>query len=456
MRSFSVVQSARATLARMQTESRKRYAYAGATAISSIINRGTSLGVSLVTVRLTYRYLGEERYGMWVTITSLVAMFAAADLGMGNSVVNMVAEALALGNIKTVKQIIVSAFVMLSIFASVAILGMSFVFTHISASALFNVHSAIAVREAGSTLLAVFLCFSLSLPLGAVRGTLLGMQRGYVSSAWNIAGSIASLGAVLIAIRLRAGLPILAISVAAPPVLASALNGAHLFFASHSELRPRFSDFSWTLALRILRTGVMFLLLQLSYVIGMQTDNIVIAQILGPKAVSDYSVPSKLYNIVLALLIILSGSLWPAYTDAMATRDREWIVNAFRRVTIVGTTLAVVSSAALYLFANRILSVWVGSSIQASRVFLVLLGAMCITSAYLQPMSFLLNGLSRFRVQVICGLVMAALNLGLSIVFVERYGIIGAILGTVVATIAVQVIPLTIFTRLVLRRDLRA
>jgi len=75
---------------------------------------------------------------------------------------------------------------------------------------------------------------------------------------------------------------------------------------------------------------------------------------------------------------------------------------------------------------------------------------MCVTS-YVNSASTLLNGLGRFRAQVIFGLLMAVVNLALSIVLVRRFGVTGAALGTVIAMALVQVVPMIVLTRRSLR-----
>ena len=196
----------------------------------------------------------------------------------------------------------------------------------------------------------------------------------------------------------------------------------------------------------------MFFLLQLSFSVGMQTDNVVIAQILGARSVAAYAVPARLFNMVLGFLVMVSASMWPAYADAVARSDGPWIRKSFLRVTVGGTAVAIIATAILAIFGNRILAIWVGPQIHASAALLAAFGLQCILFAYLQPVSFLLNGIGQFRAQVISGLIMALLNIVLSIVFVKHYGIIGAVLGTVTSLLLVQVLPLTIVTRRELKR----
>ena len=122
------------------------------------------------------------------------------------------------------------------------------------------------------------------------------------------------------------------------------------------------------------------------------------------------------------------------------------------RVMLVGTAITIVATTFLTIFGNEILAIWVGPQMRASAIMLTVFGLQSVLYAYLQPVNFLLNGIGQFRVQVICGLLMAAVNLGLSILFVKHYGIVGAVLGTVIALLVVQVVPLTIVTKRVLSK----
>jgi O-antigen/teichoic acid export membrane protein len=430
-----------------QDRSRERYRLAALYGSATLLAKVVSVVTSLITVRLAIRYLGSERYGMWLTISSIVLMLGSADLGMSSGLVNLVADAVGREDTSGARKATASAFWLLSIIAAVLSLGMAVAYPFINPARLLNVHSALAVREAGPALLVFFYCFALNLPLGTVRGVQTGLQKGFINSLWVIAGSVLSLVALLIAIRLHAGLPILVLGLAGPPVLALLLNGVELFGWSHRDLTPTFSNFSRASASRLFRTGMMFFLLQLSLAIGMQADNVVIAQIMGAQSVASYAVPARLFNMVNVVLMMLSGTLWPAYADAFARSDVHWIRTTFRRVAITGTGITIVLTLVLIIFGNAILKIWIGPQIEASASLLAVFGLQCVLNAYLQPIAFLLNGIGKFREQVITSSLMAVVNLALSILFVRHYGIIGAVLGTVISLAVVVVIPLTLVTR---------
>jgi O-antigen/teichoic acid export membrane protein len=429
----------------------RRYRRAALTGATASISKIVSLGISIITVPLTFHYLGAERYGMWMTISSFVMMLTFADFGMSNGLVNLVAEALGREDRQAARQAASSAFWMLSGVATILALLVIAAYPFIDAGRLFNVHSAMAVHEAGPALLAFMLCFILNLPLGTVRGTQTGMQNAYQTNLWNIFGTGLSLIALLVAIHSHAGLPVLVLCLSGPPVLAVFLNGVELFGRSNKDLIPVPSSFSRETARRLLRMGTMFFLLQLSFSVGLQTDNIVIAQILGAKAVAEYAVPARLFSMILGFLVMVSSAMAPAYTDALARRDGLWIRRGFLRVTIGGTAVTVVAVVFLVFFGNKILDVWVGPQIHGSLALMTAFALQSVLYAYLQPISFFLNGIGKFREQVISGLIMAVVNLALSIVLVRSYGIIGAVLGTILSLILVQVAPLSF----VVRRELR-
>ena len=58
------------------SERNRRAVLAGSIAT---VARVVQLGASLVTVPLTLKYLGNERFGLWMTISSVLAMAAFAD-----------------------------------------------------------------------------------------------------------------------------------------------------------------------------------------------------------------------------------------------------------------------------------------------------------------------------------------------------------------------------------------
>jgi hypothetical protein len=73
---------------------RERYRRASITASTSFLSKALTILISFVSVPLTVHYLGTERYGIWLTMSSLLTWMAMTDFGLaGNALVNVISEA---------------------------------------------------------------------------------------------------------------------------------------------------------------------------------------------------------------------------------------------------------------------------------------------------------------------------------------------------------------------------
>src|SRR5579871_566674 len=90
--------------------SKERYRRAALTGAASIIQRGLTIVISLVSVPLTIHYLGPERYGVWLTISSILVWLALTDFGLaGTALINVISEAHGRDDKRTAQEYVASA-----------------------------------------------------------------------------------------------------------------------------------------------------------------------------------------------------------------------------------------------------------------------------------------------------------------------------------------------------------
>ncbi len=378
-------------------------------------------------------------------------MFGFADLGLSSGLVNLVADAHGRGDRTAARVAVTSAFWMLIVISSFLLVCSLESYALIPWAHIFNVHSAQAVREAGPMFMVMLSCFACTLPLNTVTSIQNGLQNGLRNNLWASAGSVLSLLGVYLATRHHAGLVLLMFFLSAGPLVSLLLNAAHLLASSHPWFVPSPRFFSPDVARRLLQSGLMFFSLQLAMAVGYQSDNLVVAHMLGAAEVASYAVPSRLFNILPVLIGIFTAPMWPAYAHAIASNDGPWIIKTFRRTIMWTGSVTAVLTLSLVLCGKWILRLWVGPGLHVSLPLLVAFGVRCVLSAYLQPLSFFLNGIGKLKEQAVIAVAMSVINLGLSIVLVMHFGVIGAILGTVVAEILVVLIPETILAQRALR-----
>src|SRR5258706_10452144 len=111
---------------------------------AAVIARGTSIITALISLPLTLNYLGADRYGLWVTLSTFQVMLVFADLGMGNGVLNAVTRSSAEENEQAIRQYISTAYVAMSFVALGLIALFAGIYGSVECPKLYNVRSQLA------------------------------------------------------------------------------------------------------------------------------------------------------------------------------------------------------------------------------------------------------------------------------------------------------------------------
>ena len=97
--------------------------------IGSLFVKGGSILISLLIVPLTINYVSTEKYGIWLTLSSIIAWFSFFDIGLGNGLKNKLAHAIANEDHNLAKIYISTTYAILAILVAIFIL-VFFVFNH--------------------------------------------------------------------------------------------------------------------------------------------------------------------------------------------------------------------------------------------------------------------------------------------------------------------------------------
>jgi len=441
----------------------ERYRRIAHTAAAQIAARGLSMTVSLLTVPLTANYLGKDRYGLWATIASFTAMLAFADLGLGNGLLTAISEAHGKNDSAGARRMISSAGAMLLGMGMLIAATFALAYPFIRFDELFNIKDPLAAAEAGPAMIALVACFALSIPLGLVQKVQLGYQEGVASSAWTMLGNALQIGALLLVILLRGGLPWLVLAMVGAPVLATVINGVVIFGGRHRDLLPRVSDVHRGTVIVLLRSGWMFMVLHVVSAMVFASDNFVISRVLGLDAVADYNVPMRLFALVTVVVGAALQPLWPAYGEAASRGDVGWVFRTLRRSLVLAATLSLGASLALVIFGPWLIDLWMqmgrwlhGSTadpvvVHPTFALLAGMGAWSVLYALGAAVAMFLNGCGKVRPQVYSAIALGIVGLGLKLALVRPFGGTGVIWATVISYTACTAIPIGIVVARTLR-----
>jgi O-antigen/teichoic acid export membrane protein len=413
--------------------------------------KGVSFLAMLVTVPLVLRALGEERYGLLITITSSLSMLGLADLGIGNGLISLLANARGRGDIQRVRGLVSSGWYITWLSALVVLACFALTSPLLRWPALLNARGAVAMAEAPPAVALALTMLAVGMPLGIVQRVYSAYQEGFLGNAWLAAGSILTILLTWLAARTGAGLPFFVLAALGGGLLVQALASAFEFGWRRPEIRPSLSSTSVRQCKDLLSHGLLFFIIQIVVIAASASDGIIITHVLGPEAVARYSVASRLFVLAPTLLTTFLGPLWPAYADAITRSDTAWIKKALRRSLVVAVGLATGLGVPAVAAGPWLLKLWVGSiSVPTSLVLgMAMCGlVMCVAGAF----AMYLNGLQFIRLQAVMSGVTGVAMISAKTWAASRWGLWAIPWAQVLAYLAFTLIPSVIVVRGSLKR----
>ncbi|MGA9565477.1 MAG: lipopolysaccharide biosynthesis protein [Candidatus Korobacteraceae bacterium] len=418
---------------------------------SGAASRVLSALLMLVSLPLAVRYLGPERFGLWATIASTVVFLNLLDLGIASTLTNHIARAYAVGDRDYAARYTANALAVTVSVACAAGLALIAAWPYINWMALFNVSASVTRRDVSGTVAVAAILMLLGLPASLGSKILAGYQQVHLGNAIVAAGTVVNLVGLATGIALRVSMPVLFLmSVGSVTVCnLAALVATLLWFKPW--LRLRASLLQWRQARELLGSGSGFLLIQIAGAVVFSSDNVVVSHYLGAAQVTPYNVTWRFVGLAAVLQSLIFPALWPAYAEANARGDYDWIRRTFR-FTMQATLALNLAGGVIFVAAGKpLIRWWAGEAAMPSMALLVAMALWAIISGCMTVESCLLAAVNRTREQGVLSIVAAAVNLLLSIALVQRVGAIGVITGTIVSYLLVLVVPQSLIVSSVLR-----
>jgi O-antigen/teichoic acid export membrane protein len=412
-------------------------------AVSALLSKGVVLLANVVSIPIAVRYLGAESFGVWMTISTTLAMLLVLDLGVANSLTNFVSEAYAREDREHAAVYATTALAVTAGFATALGALAWWIWPMLRWQELLRLSSASEASTVGRAVAVALSIFLIGLPAGLAAKILGGYQELRAANLFVAAGSILNLVSIIVVVRLHAGLVAL---VAASSAAIVGVNLACLLWiwCFHKPwLFPRWRHLQRGAARRMMQTGSEFFVLQLSGLVAFNSDNLVLTHYLGPAQVASYSVAWRLAGYAAIAQTLLSPALWPAFSEAFARGDLAWVRRTFRH-TLWITMGSAFGAALLFALAGRsMIRIWASEAAVPSQTLMLLMCAWVLISTFMGNTATILMARGKTRAQAWCALGASAGNLALSVFWVQRIGASGVILATIVSFVIVLVVPQT-------------
>ena len=403
----------------------------------SVLNYGASVGstavamvAGLIAVPLVLRVLTDEQYGAFRTASDWVGYLALLELGLAGASMPLIAKSLSSRGDGPDPAATVGAAIRAYARVTIPMIGIGIVLAW--AAPTFIPVSPDNARDLriGMWIAVIGLTF---VPFRPLHAYLVARQESYWFSALlAVQAVVVAIAAVTFA---RVGLGIRGQLFAA--VLGTAIVTAALVVLVAPRIRGLVSGIRHALTsnawsdLWALNTPT--LIRQFAAQASLLSDRIIVALMLGPALVVPLFITQRLAQLAQQQLQAVASATWAGlaelhhqgHDDLFATRVTELT----RFVAVLGVSVL----GPIVAYNGHFVARWVGIDHYAGAVVTVVAGVGALLLAITTLWDWCFGGTARVHVLVPVTIVSSVINLALSVALTPRLGVVGPLLGTLIA-----------------------
>jgi O-antigen/teichoic acid export membrane protein len=384
--------------------------------------------IGMLMLPFNLQHLGAAQYGLWILVGSLTVHFSILDMGYGGSTVKFVAQYRAHHDARALNEIASTLFY---IFAAAGLVAygaaavLAFNLEH-----LFEISAAQA--ELGKwLLLIVALHVAFNFPFSIFGGITSGFQRHDINNMVSLTTAVV-VAIVNVAILL-AGYGLVTLVAATTAVRISAyfiyrLNAYKVF----PDLRIRPSLFCRRRLREVTGFSIYAAIINWAYKLNYQIDGLIIGAFIGSAAVSVWAVAERIINGTQRLTNQFNGVLFPIIVDRDQRARREQLQQILLQGTRLSLMMVLPISAALVLLAEPLVRAWVGPAMLGAVPVIQILAIVVAIRVGNASGTILLKGAGEIRQLAIVNIATGVANIVLSALLVQRYGLPGVAIGTLI------------------------
>lgn len=296
--------------------------------VGSLLLKCISILISLQVVPLTIDYVNPTRYGIWLTISSIIAWLSYFDLGFAHGFRNRFAEARAKGENGLAKEYVSTTYAVLFLLFFIVFLIAFVVNNFLDWGELLNI--APSYNKELQVVFGILACFfCLNIVASVFTTMLMADQKPALASLIQTGGQLLAFIAIYILTKTTMGsLVALAFVFSGIPCFLLILLSVVLFYTKkYKDIAPSIKSIRFSLTKNILGLGGQFFVITISALFIFQFINILISRIKGPEAVTQYNIAYKYFNVIGMVVVVVLTPFWSAFTNAYVQKDFVWMRN---------------------------------------------------------------------------------------------------------------------------------
>ena len=394
----------------------------------SFLIKGISILVSLLLVPLTLGYVSSEVYGIWLTLSSVLHWLTFMDVGFTLGLKNRLAEALAHEDYEKGKSLVSTTYFMMAVIFIPLSIFLILISPHINWCSFFNVNSKYEADVLLTIqLLSIFL--ALQMIVNVFIAVVAAYQKVALSSLFGVIGHVCALIVIFMMTKfIPPSLSNLTFAYSLMPILVVAIFSFIFFQGKFKKTCPSIQSINTKYIKDLWNLGVKFFIIHIQMIVLYQSTNILISNLDGPEAVTQYNIAYKVLNVVALIFTIILSPLWPAFTDAYAKKDYHWMNKTYHQMIKLFLLLSVLITFVV-IISPILYQLWVGDKVQVPFILTVSIAIYTLIHCWDALQVMLINGIGTVQLQTYVTLIGLILHIPLALFLGQFIGIYGIIMS---------------------------
>ncbi|MGL6023484.1 MAG: lipopolysaccharide biosynthesis protein, partial [Cetobacterium sp.] len=227
-----------------------------------------------------------------------------------------------------------------------------------------------------------------------------------------------------------------------------------IVYSTYLGMRIKFTKFNKSILKEIFTYSFFIFLNVLIDQIYWGTDRVIIGRYVGIAGIAIYSIGGVFNTLYMGFAAAVSGVLFPKINRLIVEGKNKEIDDIFLKVGRLQYILLGLISSGFILFGKDFIILWVGQDyIEAYKIALWIMVPLTVPLVQSTGVAIMqAKNMHQFR--SIVYLIIAFLNLILSITLVKKYGVVGCAIATGVSFILGQIIIMNIYYKIVIKLDI--
>ncbi len=155
--------------------------------------------------------------------------------------------------------------------------------------------------------------------------------------------------------------------------------------------------------------------------------------------VTNYNIAFKYFNILIIVFNIVLLPYWSSFTEAAHKKDVQWIKKNVKRL-VYFWCLIVLGALFMLFVAGFVYELWIGKPVDIPLELSLFMGCSVIITCWNNIFAYFLNSISETKGQMIVLVVSALVNVPLSIVLLNAFGLSGVIIATCIVLFPLSIV----------------